>query len=218
MTDSGMYEPESTRIVQQLRDDILDGVRPPGSRLVERDLAAELGVSRLPIRDALKVLVTEGLVTLRPRTWAVVREFSPTDITELNEVRSSIEVLAFRLAAERRTSEDLQRLRANVERELTAAHAGDAVQARRAAADFHALVTDIANNTLLSEIGGMLDSRMRWLLRQYDNLVEVALEHEALYTAIEASDVDAVLHLARQHVCKGQSVGEGAGEIVPAEA
>ena len=198
------YEPESTRIVQQLRDDILDGVRPPGSRLVERDLAAELGVSRLPIRDALKVLVTEGLVTLRPRSWAIVREFSRSDITELNEVRSSIEVLAFRLATERRTPEDLQRLRANIEREMAAAHAGDAVQARRAAADFHALITDIAKNTLLSEIGSMLDSRMRWLLRQYDDLVGVAEEHEALYNAIEAGDVDAVLHLAREHVCKGE--------------
>lgn len=76
MTGSGDFEPESERVTRQLRDEIIDGVREPGSKLVERELAAELGVSRLPVREALKALVTEGLVTPRPRTWAVVREFT----------------------------------------------------------------------------------------------------------------------------------------------
>ncbi|MEU8527577.1 GntR family transcriptional regulator, partial [Streptomyces sp. NPDC048629] len=72
MAGAGEFEPESERVTRQLRDEILDGVREPGSKLVERDLAAQLGVSRVPVRDALRVLVAEGLVTPRPRTWAVV--------------------------------------------------------------------------------------------------------------------------------------------------
>ena len=78
------FEPESERVTRRLRDEILDGVRGPGDRLVERDLAAELGVSRVPVRDALRALAAEGLVTPRPRSWAVVREFTASDVADLN--------------------------------------------------------------------------------------------------------------------------------------
>ncbi|MFF1356226.1 GntR family transcriptional regulator [Streptomyces sp. NPDC058297] len=200
MAGSGEFEPESERVTRQLRDDILDGVRKPGSKLVERDLAAQIGVSRVPVRDALRVLVAEGLVTPRPRTWAVVREFTPTDIADLNEVREALEVMTFRLAAQRRDRAGLGQLRANVDEELTAARAGDAVRARRAAADFHETVTSMAANALLSELEGTLRSRMRWLLSRHDNLMAMALEHEALYAAVAERDVALVEELVVQHL------------------
>ncbi|MGW2221768.1 GntR family transcriptional regulator, partial [Nonomuraea sp. NPDC001684] len=103
------FEPESVRVIRRLRDDILDGVRPPGSKLVERDLATELGVSRVPVRDALATLAAEGLVTLRPRTWAVVREFTARDVADLVEVRSAFEAVTFQLAARRHTVSHAQR-------------------------------------------------------------------------------------------------------------
>lgn len=205
MEDNRTFEPESERVTRRLRDEILDGLREPGSRLVERELAAELGVSRLPIRDALKALVAEGLVTPRPRTWAVVREFTPSDITDLKEVRVALEVLAFRLAAQRRTREGLARLRADLDAQLEAARAGDAVRARRAAADFHETVTAMAGNDLLSEIERLLRSRMRWLLGQHADLVGVAEEHEALYDAIAARDVSRVEELAGEHAAKDRA-------------
>jgi DNA-binding GntR family transcriptional regulator len=175
-------------------------VRKPGSRLVERDLAADLGVSRVPVRDALKTLVAEGLVTPRPRTWATVREFTPADVADLNEVRSALEVLTFRLAANRRTREGLERLRAVLDLELAAVRAGDAPQARRAAADFHETVTSIAGNDLLFEIDGLLRSRIRWLLVQHENIAEVAAEHEALYDAIAQRDVARASTLILAHM------------------
>ncbi|MCK7626611.1 GntR family transcriptional regulator [Streptomyces sp. RS10V-4] len=205
MTGSGGFEPESERITRQLRDEIIDGVREPGSRLVERDLAAELGVSRLPVRDALKALVTEGLVTPRPRTWAVVREFTPSDITDLNEVRSALETLAFRLAAQRRTRAGLARLRADLDAELAAAREGDAVRARRAAADFHETVISLADNELLNELERTLRSRMRWLLGQHDDLMAMAQEHEQLYGALADRDVARVEELVSQHLASGRS-------------
>ncbi|MGW0818172.1 GntR family transcriptional regulator [Streptomyces viridiviolaceus] len=205
MAGSEGFEPESDRVTRQLRDDILDGVRRPGSRLVERELAAELGVSRLPVRDALKALVGEGLVTPRPRTWAVVREFSDTDVSDLDEVRSALETLTFRLAAQRRTRAGLERLRADVDAELRAARSGDAVRARRAAADFHETVTSLAANELLSELERTLRSRMRWLLGQHDDLPAVAEEHEDLYDAIAARDVPRVEHLVAEHLETGRS-------------
>ncbi|MFJ6695098.1 GntR family transcriptional regulator [Streptomyces sp. NPDC091272] len=199
------FEPESDRVTRQLRDDILDGVRRPGSKLVERELAAELGVSRLPVREALRALVAEGLVTPRPRTWAVVREFSPTDIADLDEVRSALDTLTFRLAAQRRSRAGLGKLRADLDAELAAAHRGDAVTARRAAADFHETVTELAANDLLSELEGTLRSRMRWLLVRHDDLVDVAREHEELYDAIAARDVPRVEDLIRKHLESGRS-------------
>jgi DNA-binding GntR family transcriptional regulator len=200
MTASGDFIPESERVTRQLRDESLDGGRRPGSRLVERELAEHLGVSRLPVRDALKTLVAEGLVTPRPRTWAVVREFTPTDVADLDEVRSALESLSFRLAAQRHTRAGLRKLRADLDAELAAARAGDAVGARRAAADFHQTVTSLAANELLSELERVLRSRMRWLLSQHDDLLGIALEHEALYQAIAERDVDGVEALVRKHL------------------
>ncbi|CAL9634618.1 GntR family transcriptional regulator [Streptomyces sp. enrichment culture] len=200
MTGSGEFTPESERVTRQLRDEILDGVRAPGSRLVEREVAEHLGVSRLPVRDALKALVAEGLVTPRPRSWAVVREFSPSDLADLDEVRSALETLAFRLAAQRHTRAGLEKLRADLDAELEAARAGDAVRARRAAADFHQTVTSLAGNELLGELERVLRSRMRWLLGQHDDLLGMAREHEALYHAVADRDVERVEALVREHL------------------
>ncbi|MEU3708645.1 GntR family transcriptional regulator [Streptomyces catenulae] len=206
MTGSEKFEPESERVTRQLRDDIIDGVRAPGSKLVERELAAELGVSRLPIRDALKALVTEGLVTPRPRSWAVVREFTPSDLADLEEVRSALETMAFRLAAQRRTRAGLARLRADLDAELSAARAGDAVRARRAAADFHETVISLADNELLNELERTLRSRMRWLLGQHDDLVAIAEEHQALYDAVADRDADRVAELTARHLATSRRV------------
>ncbi|MFF4759691.1 GntR family transcriptional regulator [Streptomyces sp. NPDC001292] len=200
MAGSGEFEPESERVTRQLRDDILDGVRKPGSKLVERELAAQMGVSRVPVRDALRVLVAEGLVTPRPRTWAVVREFTPSDIADLTEVRGALEALTFRLAAQRRHRAGLDRLRSNLEEELKAARAGDAVRARRAAADFHETVTSMAANELLSELASTFRSRMRWLLVQHDDLMAIAQEHEVLFAAIADRNVALVEQLVAKHL------------------
>ncbi len=193
-------ESEVDRVTRRIRDDILDDVRAPGSKLVERDLAAELGVSRVPVREALKALVAEGLVTPRPRTWAIVREFTPADVADLNEVRSALEVLTFRLAANRRTREGLARLRAVLDREVAAARSGDAARARREAADFHETVTSIAGNDLLFEIDGLLRSRIRWLLVQHEDADRVLVEHEALYDAIAQRDVGRASTLILAHM------------------
>jgi len=205
MTEPQGFASESERVTRQLRDDIVDGVRAPGSRLVERELAAELGVSRIPVRDALRQLVAEGLVTPRPRSWAVVREFTAADVADLHEVRAAFERLAFRLAVERRTREGLQRLREVVDAELVAAAADDAVAARRAAADFHEVVTGLAANELLNELQRTIRSRMRWLLAQHDDLVGIAREHEALYDAIADRDVARVDALVEEHLTAGYS-------------
>ncbi|MGW7684199.1 GntR family transcriptional regulator [Kribbella sp. NPDC054772] len=199
-------ESETERVTRRLRDEILDGVRPPGERLVERELAAALDVSRVPVREALKALVSEGLVTLRPRSWAVVRRFTDSDIADLTEVRTAFEPLTFRLAAERRTREGLDRLRAILDEQLVAARAGEAVVARRKAADFHELVTELASNELLIEIERPLRSRMRWLLTQHDDLLAVGGQHLELFTAIANRDIEQAERLAGEHLAQSQAL------------
>ena len=197
---SAPFEPESVRVARVVREQIVEGTRGPGSRLVERDLAAELGVSRIPVRDALRTLVAEGLVTPRPRTWAVVREFTDADVAQLHEVREATEPLQFRLAARRRTAAQLDALTEAWEREDAAARSGDAPAARRAAADFHERVVDAAGNPVLAELHVVTASRVRWLLGQHTDLAAMADEHRALLAAVRDGDEEAAARLAAEHL------------------
>jgi DNA-binding GntR family transcriptional regulator len=191
---------DSTRVADWLRDAILDGVREPGSRLIERDLAAEFGVSRVPVRDALKILEVEGLVTLRPRTWAIVREFTAADMADLDEVRSVLEPLAFRLAAQRHRRDGLEELRRVLAVEKAGAVAGDHIVSHRAAADFHEKVVELSENRLLGDLMQSMRSKLRWSLAQHDDLVHVTDEHEELFEAISARDEERVEELALAHI------------------
>jgi DNA-binding GntR family transcriptional regulator len=194
------FEPESLRVARAVREQIVDGTREPGSRLVERDLAAELGVSRIPVRDALRLLVAEGLVTPRPRSWAVVREFTDADVAHLQEVREATDPLHFRLAAERHTPQQLAAMTEAWERETAAAGRNDAPGARRAAADFHEAVVRAAGNPVLAELHAVTASRVRWLLAQHSDLAGIAAEHRALLDAVRDGDADAAARLAREHL------------------
>lgn len=193
-------ELESTRVAVWLREAILDGDRAPGSRLIERDLAAEYGVSRVPVRDALKELVAEGLVELRPRTWAIVREFTAADLDDLDEVRRVLEPLAFRLAAERHRDDGLERLRAALVVEQENARTGDEVASRRAGADFHEIATDLGGNQLLRDMMRGIRSRLRWALVQHDDLQHISGEHLALFDAVRDRDGDRAAELAAAHI------------------
>src|SRR5699024_383200 len=154
MTDEAPRS-ETVRVTDVLRNQIIDGDRQPGEKLVERNLANDLGVSRVPIRETLKKLATEGLVTNRPNAWSTARVFSPSDIADLNEVRTVFDVLSFELAAQRHTREGLARLEATMLKGRELSEAGDVVGAHRCAAEFHAIVTELSGNELLAEIGSL---------------------------------------------------------------
>lgn len=208
MTEAGAGELESVRVASVLRDDIILGRRAPGSRLVERDIAAELDVSRLPVREAIRALVAEGIVVSRPRRWAVVREFTHQDIQEFGEVREAIETLIFVFAAQRHDDEGLSRLRAAYETELLAAQTGDAETARIAAAQFHGIAADLAGNSMLAELIGVFVTRLRWLFGQHDDLLAMAEEHRVLLDAVAARDVEALRRLVPEHLASGQAAAE----------
>lgn len=201
-------ELESVRVTRVLRDDIILGRRRPGARLVERDIAAELNVSRLPVREAIRTLVAEGIVVARPRTWAVVREFTHRDIQDFAEVREAIETLIFVFAAERHDEAGLARIRGAYERELEAARAEDSEAARVAAAEFHEIAVELAANEMLGELIAVFLTRLRWLFGQHDDLLAMADEHRIILEAMTARDTEALRRIVPAHLASGQSAAE----------
>lgn len=193
-------ELESARVARMLRDDIVLGRRLPGSRLVERDIAAELNVSRLPVREAIRALVGEGIVTARPRSWAVVRSFTRKDIEDLAEVRLTVETLLFVYAAQRHDAEGLQTLLELLEREERAAIAGEVHEAMAMAGKFHEYMTVLAGNEMFMELGAVFVTRLRWLFGRHEDLMAEAVEHRALYEAIRTRDVELVRELVTRHL------------------
>lgn len=201
-------ELESVRVTRILRDDIVLGRRAPGSRLVERDIAAELSVSRLPVREAIRTLVSEGVVVARPRTWAVVREFTRRDIQDFAEVREALETLIFVFAAERHDEIGIGRMRRAYERELEAARADDTEGARKAAAEFHEVAVELASNEMLGELIAVFLTRLRWLFGQHENLLAMADEHRIILEAMAARDIETLRRIVPAHLASGQTAAE----------
>lgn len=195
---------ESERVADALRDDIMSGRRAPGSRLIERDIAAELRVSRLPVREAIKALVADGIVVARPRSWATVREFSPQDLQDFAEVREAIETLAFALATERIDEVGIALLESIVTQETAAAAMGDRDSARQASAAFHMAAVRLSQNTMLIELAASLVTRLRWLFGQHDDVAGMAATHRTILDAILARDVELVRRLIPEHLAEGR--------------
>lgn len=196
---------ESVRVARMLRDDIMLGRRLPGARLVERDIATELEVSRLPVREAIKMLVAEGVVVARPRLGATVRESTEQDIHDFAQVRESVETLAWVLATERLDSERLARMEALVEREEAAAAVGDVDAAREASASLHMAAVELSDNAMLIELAYSLITRLRWLFGQHEDLAGMAVKHRAIVEAMRAGDVDRVRELIPRHLAQGRA-------------
>lgn len=210
---------ESTRVTDILREDIVLGRRLPGSRLVERDIAAELRVSRLPVREAIKALVSEGIVVATPRTWAVVRTFSRQDLQDFAQVREAMETLAFELATKRAGESGLRLLGSIVDDEAAAAAAGDVDASRVASARFHLTAVQLADNAMLSELAASLVTRLRWLFGQHDDLSEMAGAHREILAAMREGDVDGIQRLIPAHLAEGRIAAEKRlfGDVIDVE-
>src|ERR1700748_356771 len=139
-------------VTERIRGRILDGTLKPGERLVEDRLSAELGVSRVPVREALRGLSAEGLVTLLPRRGATVIEVTPESVADLVEVRALLEGLNARLAAQRHDPEIVAQLEDTLERGNAAAKAGTRAELAQLNAEFHERPGGGSRNSVLSDV------------------------------------------------------------------
>lgn len=194
------FVPLRDRVRDEIRQRIIDGDYAPGTRIVERDLADELGVSRIPVREAFRMLETEGFVAVVPRRGVVVRRLSEDDVAELFDVRETLEVLACRRAAERAGKAELNRLERILGRARKAVQAADRRAAGAANEAFHDQIIALAHNKLLAGMLEPLQGRLHWLFRQHDNLAELYREHAQLYEAIASGDPDRAGAQALEHV------------------
>lgn len=185
-----------------LRTRIFEGHYAPGTRLVERDLAAEFSVSRLPVREALRMLRQEGLISDRGARGAEVSTLSPKDVEDLFDVRQSLEVLACRLAAKRATKKDLVYLSGLLDKAESFLAKGAVMEAHRANSEFHDAITGIADNDFLKSALEPLQGRMHWLFRHVSDLPELIREHRDLYDAIASGDPDRAAAQSAFHIDK----------------
>lgn len=184
-------------VVDSLRLDIIEGRLAPGQRLVERDVAQQLGVSRSPVREALRQLAFEGfLVSLSPRR-IVVRELSRSDIEDLYDVREALEWLTAGLVVQHADDDDIATLRRHLEKTR---QAEDDEAKHRLSNQFHELLGDMAGNPVLSSLVRPLKGRMQWLLQQNADFERIHIEHTDIIDCIEARDFDAARDHAVQHV------------------
>ncbi|MFC9705964.1 GntR family transcriptional regulator [Streptomyces sp. NPDC056943] len=191
------------RVYEELRERIIEAEFPAGTRLVEREIAEELRVSRVPVREAMQRLEAEGFLSVRPRRGSMVTEFGPEEAEHLFDVRENLEGLAARLAARHAGAHELRALEELLARARAAAESGRLREAVSLNADFHRAVVGLSGNPLLVELMAPLDSRLRRLFR----LTSAASDgepmcgaHERLYEAIRDRDEAGAESLARAHV------------------
>ncbi|MFC7787956.1 GntR family transcriptional regulator [Microbacterium sp. MAHUQ-60] len=197
--------PLREQVIAALRQAILDFQLKPGQRLVERELIEQLGVSRTTIREALRELTSEGLVTVVPQRGAMVTAPSLDDAVDLYEVRASLESLVVQRFVERATDDEVTRLHDTVEDLAALASETDDIRAILAAKDrFYAVLIAGAGSSALQQLLEGIQARVQVLratsLSEAGRAPEVVRELRAVVEAISARDAERASRLCAEHV------------------
>lgn len=218
--DSFIRSSLTDQTYHRLAADIIHGRRPPGQQLLETVLAKELGVSRTPVREALRLLVNEGLVSSEHDGLAVSR-FTVKDIRDLLETEAALDCLACRLAAIRGTETQLAHLEEITVLMEQAAASEDRERWMDADWQLHQQIAEMADNRALARMSGQINSllaRMRQLsTRQSGRLDEASRENRLVVEAIKSRDGDRADRAMKEHVAKVEKVVLGILEdfVVP---
>ncbi|MGW5232952.1 GntR family transcriptional regulator [Streptomyces nodosus] len=191
------------KVYEALRERIIEGGLEPGRRVVERNLAAEFEVSRIPVREAMQRLETEGFLTTQPRRGTIVSRVGVEDTAHFFDVRENLEALAADLAARHADAAGLRRLEQLLLGARRAAERGRARDLAALNADFHRQIVVLSGNPLLQDLMQPLDGRLRRLFRLTAEPGDGPLmcgEHEELFRAVRSGDAQTAAHLARRHV------------------
>jgi len=190
-------------VYEWVRERVIDGTFKPGERIRERTLAEELQVSRIPIREAFPRLESEGYIRTLHRRGAVVAEMTVQDVRELFQVRSSLEVLAARLAADAcANGASGDRLLAALAEAECAVLSRDGSQIAARTSELHDAILELSNSRLLQNLMVPVEGRIRRLFHLVTQRDGVALhhEHEALCAAIVKGRTELAAALALAHV------------------
>ena len=204
--------PLREQVLEVLRQAILDFRLKPGQRLIERELIEQIGVSRTTIREVLRQLAAEGLVTTIPHKGAVVVVPTPEEAAEVYEVRAALEALAARRFVEHASDDQVDALRAALQRiEEVTRKQGDIREMLQAKDQFYEVLLEGAGNRCIHSILSGLQARVRVLratsLSQPGRAESSVKEIRDIVEAIEARDADAAARAAAYHVNRAAGVG-----------
>jgi DNA-binding GntR family transcriptional regulator len=194
----------SERLREAIEEEIATGGLLPGTHLDEVELATRFGVSRTPIREALSLLLGEGLVENRPRRGTVVAQASPQRLFEMFEVMAELEAMCARLAARRASDAEMESLDAVHERCRAAAGQRDPDAYFYANEEFHRAIYAASHNTFLAEQAQALQRKLRpyrrLQLRVRNRLGRSFEEHQGILDALREGNAEKAVEAVRNHV------------------
>lgn len=209
MSDAAEY-PRITRrtlheeVLERLRDMIIEGRLEPGQRINEGQLGTQLGVSRTPLREAIKTLASEGLVEIQPAKGAVVRKFTATDLYQVLEVLKALEQLGGRMACEQASDETIEAINSLHKRMLVLYETRERLEYFKLNQAIHSAIVAASENAVLMEMHETLQARIK-RLRFIGNEGPVkwagaVAEHEAMMAALLKRDADALSAVIGRHM------------------
>lgn len=193
----------SRRITEGIRDEILHGVYPPGSRLRQEEIAERFGASRVPVREALKALEAEGLVTLVANAGAWVSRLTLAECEEVYQARERLEPLLLRYSAPNLTPQDLEQLDTLARR---MAETDDVAEFLRLDREFHMLSYSRADTLMLGDLVLRFWNTTQPYRRAYSLLMDahstriVHDEHHLLVTALHEGDTESAEQTIVSHI------------------
>ena len=203
----------SERLRESIEEEIATGKLLPGTRLDEVELATRFGVSRTPIREALRLLLGEGLVETRPQRGTVVTQVTPQRLIEMFEVMAELEGMCARLAARRMSDAELADIETAHEACRGSAAARDADAYFYANERFHYALYAASHNTFLFEQAASLQRKLRpyrrLQLRVRNRPQRSFEEHQAIVDALREGDAEKAVQSIRSHVVvQGERFGD----------
>jgi DNA-binding GntR family transcriptional regulator len=206
--------PLRERVLDALREAIISGDLKPGQPLIETELAASLGVSRAPLREALQILSSEGLVETIPYTGTSVRRLTRTDIEELYSLRSVLETFAVRRVITQHNRQHVEQLRQCFTAMLAAAESGEIKQVNNIDRLFHDTLIELSGHSLLMNSWSVVSMRVRQVMallnRRNSDLKQIAYNHLPIIEAIEKGNEEKAIALIQKHVAaSGELIAEG---------
>ena len=207
-------KPLREQVVDALRDAIVYGELAQGQPLVEAELAAQLGVSRAPIREALQILQSEGLVEIIPYHGTRVRRLTRRDIEELYSLRSVLEAFAIRRIVAQQNLDDVEVLREHYREMLAMADVGDLKKTNAIDRAFHDTLIELSRHSMLISIWTSVSLRVRQVMtllnERNTDLKQIAYNHHPVIEAIAEWDEEKAVSLITQHIANtGELIAEG---------
>ncbi len=201
------------RTYYRLKESIYRGRLRPGQRIVERKLARRMGVSRIPLRESLRRLETEGLVRSVPNTATFIEDFSPTDILEIYSMRLLLEPEASGLAAQRADADLIDRLKRLCDQMIRDTRSGNVAQLDRTDYQFHhAIVAGSGHKRLLRAYESahirIIGPRVDFAHLQTQPTDTTAHEHLSIVQCLESRDVESARRTALEHVRRSATIVE----------